>query len=412
MSRAALDETPAPAPARAPDPGEDEHAAHRGPPPYTFLLIAIAVVVVLNAYIGLRLVPGLPLAEAGRLSAIGLLCLSVVLIPAGVLARFIRRPWLARPLAWAGAVTMGWFSSLLVLTLLRDIALALGVLLLPRALRMQAGAWSAIAVVVLAVVATIAGFFSARRRPRVTEVAIPLADLPAALQGFAIAQISDLHVSATLRRSYVEWVVDTVNALAPDLIAVTGDLVDGSVGQLAAQVEPLGRLVSRHGTYFVTGNHEYYSGVDAWVAQLQRLGMHVLLNEHVVIEHGGAALILAGVTDTSAHQFDPARRSDPQAALRGAPVQVRPRVLLAHRPGSAPAAAAAGFDLQLSGHTHGGQFWPWNLWVRVQESLAVGLDRLGQLWVYTSRGTGYWGPPQRLGVPSEITRLRLVRAPG
>jgi hypothetical protein len=140
------------------------------------------------------------------------------------------------------------------------------------------------------------------------------------------------------------------------------------------------------------------------------LGLRVLMNEHVVIDHDGERLVLAGVSDWSAHHFIAAHRSDPRAALAGAPPDAALRVLLAHQPRSAPAAADAGFDLQLSGHTHGGQFWPWNLFVPLQQPFTAGLHRLQRLWVYTSRGTGYWGPPLRLGAPSEITRLRLVAA--
>ncbi len=135
------------------------------------------------------------------------------------------------------------------------------------------------------------------------------------------------------------------------------------------------------------------------------------MNEHVVLQHGGAALVLAGVTDYGAHHFDPAHRSDPQAAIAGAPADAGARVLLAHQPRSAEAAERAGFQLQLSGHTHGGQFMPWNLFVRLQQPFTAGLHRLRALWVYTSRGTGYWGPPTRLGAASEITHLRLVPAP-
>ena len=147
-----------------------------------------------------------------------------------------------------------------------------------------------------------------------------------------------------------------------------------------------------------------------WTALLRTLGLRVLLDEHVVLEHDGAQLVLAGVADFSARHFISAHRSDPRAAMAGAPRGAGLRVLLAHQPRSAEAAADAGFDVQLSGHTHGGQFWPWNLLVKLQQPFVAGLHRLRSLWVYTSRGTGYWGPPLRLGAPSEITRLRFVTA--
>jgi uncharacterized protein len=169
----------------------------------------------------------------------------------------------------------------------------------------------------------------------------------------------------------------------------------------------LSHLRSNHGSFFVTGNHEYYSGVLPWLAELRRLGITVLQNEHVVIERGNASLVLAGVPDYGAARFDASHRSNPQQAIAGAP-EAAVKVLLAHQPRSAAAAAEAGFDLQLSGHTHGGQFWPWNLFVKFQQPFTAGLHPLGRMWVYVSRGTGYWGPPKRFGAPSEITQLRLV----
>jgi predicted MPP superfamily phosphohydrolase len=235
-------------------------------------------------------------------------------------------------------------------------------------------------------------------------------DLPQALHGFSIAQISDVHVGPTIKRGFVERIVRRVNALNADMIAVTGDLVDGSVQQLSAHTAPLAGLTARHGAYFVTGNHEYYSGERAWTDEIRRLGMRVLKNEHVVLDHDGTSLVLAGVTDYSAHHFDPAQRSDPAAALRGAPADAGAKILLAHQPSSASAAAQAGFDVQISGHTHGGQFWPWNLFIHLFQPFTSGLHRLKNLWIYVSRGTGYWGPPNRFGVPSEITRIRLVPA--
>lgn len=379
--------------------------------PSRFILIASSLLVLLHAYIGLRLLPDLPIGTAGRVAGGLALLLSCLLMPLGLMVRSIERQPLADRLAWAGLLMMGGFSSLLVLTLLRDIVLGIAALLLPATDMPPVVRWSAIAVPLLAALATLIGLVNARRRARVVEVDVPLAGLPRALHGFIIVQISDIHVGPTIKRGYLDAIVDAVNGLEADMIAVTGDLVDGSVEQLAVHTAPLGRLSARHGAYFVTGNHEYYSGAAAWVAELQRLGLRVLENEHVVLQHGGAALVVAGVTDYSAHHFDPAQRSDPHAALEGAPPAAGPRILLAHQPRTAPAAEAAGFDLQLSGHTHGGQFWPWNLFVRLQQPYTAGLHRLNALWVYTSRGTGYWGPPKRFGAPSEITRLRLVSAP-
>jgi predicted MPP superfamily phosphohydrolase len=266
------------------------------------------------------------------------------------------------------------------------------------------------AVVVLAVIATAVGFAAARRRARIVNVDVPIPNLPEALHGFSIAQISDVHVGHSIRKEYVDAIVDAVNGLHPDLIAVTGDIVDGPVGELGRHTAPLGRLTARHGTFLVTGNHEYYAGAGPWIAEFRRLGLNVLLNEHAVLTHDGAPLVVAGVTDFSSHHFNPQQRSDPAVALAGAPSNAGARILLAHQPRSASAAATAGYDLQLSGHTHGGQFWPWNFFVRFQQPFTAGLHKLNQLWVYVSRGTGYWGPPNRFGAPSEITRLRLVPA--
>jgi predicted MPP superfamily phosphohydrolase len=305
------------------------------------------------------------------------------------------RAWADR-LAAVGLFMMGFFSSLFVFTLLRDLGLLVASLVLPTRQFEVALPVSAVLAAGLAVFATLVGLGNARRRARIVNVDIPLRDLPASLHGFSIAQISDVHVGPTIKR--------------PDLIAVTGDVVDGSVQELAPHTAPLARLKARHGAYLVTGNHEYYSGEPDWTEQFKRLGLRVLMNEHVVLTHKGARLVIAGVSDYSAHHFNPQQRSDPATALKNAPSDAAARILLAHQPRSASAAAAAGFDLQLSGHTHGGQFWPWNLFVRMQQPFTAGLHKLNQLWVYISRGTGYWGPPTRFGVPSEITFLRLVSA--
>ena len=349
---------------------------------------------------------------------------SALLLPMGFLGRRIASPTLASLLTWLGLLCMGLGSSLFVLALLREVAL----------LAMQGfeRIWpatlattdlasirfdTALLVPVLGLLVTLWGFSNARRTAAVVRVDVPIANLPDALQGFQIAQISDIHLGPTIKGPYLQRIVTRVNSLSADLVAITGDLVDGSVAELRDDVLPLVDLTSTHGSFFVTGNHEYYSGVHGWVDRLRGLGIRVLMNEHVVIHHHPdaqdpepATMVVAGVTDFGAHHFDKAQRSDPARAMNGAPVDAVFKLLLAHQPRSAPDALQAGFDLQLSGHTHGGQFWPWNHFVRWQQPFTAGLHRLQSLWVYTSRGTGYWGPPKRFGAPSEITLLRLVRA--
>ena len=373
-----------------------------------------AIVLLLHLYVGWRLVPALgSLLAAAALVLV--LVVTAVTLPFGLGARRAGTRRHAARLAWLGLVGMGLFSSLLVLTLARDVVLAaasLAALRWPAAFSMPAlAATSGLAVPVLAVAVTLWGYANARRTARVRRVGVAIAGLPKALEGFTIAQISDVHVGPTIRRPYVEAIVATVNGLDADLVAVTGDLVDGPVRELAEHVAPLAGLRSREGTFFVTGNHEYYSGAAPWVRELRRLGMTVLMNEHVVVRRGDAQVVVAGVTDFSAGHFDRAQASDPRAALAGSPPEAALKVLLAHQPRSAAAAEAAGFDLQLSGHTHGGQFWPWNFLVRLQQPFTAGLHRWRRMWVYTSRGTGYWGPPKRFGAPSEVTLLRLVSAP-
>ena len=374
----------------------------------------------LHGYVGLRLMPSL---TGGSLAAPALgvlLATSAWLLPLSLIGGKPRWAGARTALAWSGMLAMGLFSSLFVLTVLRDVLLLALASLVALVVRLpgvlapdwisqmtQATAW---AVLAAAATVTVLGAWNARRTAAVVQVEVPVTDLPEDMHGFTIAQISDIHVGPTIRGGYVQAIVDRVNGLEADMVAVTGDLVDGSVAELAGHVAPLAALRSRHGTFFVTGNHEYYSGAQAWITELRRLNVRVLLNEHVVLRHGGSDVVVAGVTDHSAHHFDIGHRSDPPASVQGAPLDAALRLLLAHQPRSATAALGLGFHLQLSGHTHGGQFWPWNLFVRLQQPFTAGLHRLQDLWIYTSRGTGYWGPPKRFGAPSEITCLRMVRA--
>jgi uncharacterized protein len=219
-------------------------------------------------------------------------------------------------------------------------------------------------------------------------------------------QISDLHLGPLLDRRFAAAVVAAANALAPDLVAVTGDLVDGSVERVGAEAAPLGELSARDGVFFVTGNHDYYSGVDAWVERVRALGIRVLRNERVTVGDGAAAFDLAGVEDHHAHLVSTRHREDVPGALAGRDA-ARPVVLLAHDPQTFPAAAALGVDLQLSGHTHGGQIWPFAFLVRLATPFVAGLHRRGGSQLYVSRGTGFWGPAMRVLAPAEITELVL-----
>ncbi|WP_091875300.1 metallophosphoesterase [Massilia yuzhufengensis] len=350
----------------------------------------------------MRLLPGLGMAPIA--AGVLLLALLTLLVLVGLMSASMRRRRWSEAFAWLGLLAMGFFSSLLVITVGRDLVLL--------ALRLAGASTpgfiggSALAVPLLALAVSALGFVNARRVARVVKVDVPIAGLPPALHGYAIAQLSDIHVGPTIRRPYLNAIVNRVNMLGADAIAITGDLVDGSVHRLAPHTEPLGRLAARDGVFFVTGNHEYYSGAEVWIAEVRRLGVTVLMNEHVIRRRAGATVMIAGVADYTAHHFHPAHKSDARAAAAGGAADVR--ILLAHQPRSAPDAAAAGFHLQLSGHTHGGQFFPWNLFVPLQQPFVAGLHRVRDMWIYISRGTGYWGPPKRFGAPSEITLVRLV----
>jgi predicted MPP superfamily phosphohydrolase len=244
------------------------------------------------------------------------------------------------------------------------------------------------------------------RRPAVKRVRVAIEGLPSELEGFRIAQLSDVHVSPTIKARFVETLVRRTNALGADAIAITGDLVDGHLDDLREQVLPLADLAAPEGVFYVTGNHEYYWRADEWTAELQRLGLTFLKNEHRLIRRGGANLVMAGVTDPAGRGT---HKPDADAALRDAP-SGGPRILLAHRPQAFDDAQRLGVHLQLSGHTHGGQFFPFNLLIRFFQPVVSGLHRRGATWLYVSRGTGYWGPPSRLGVGGEITLIELHAA--
>jgi len=249
------------------------------------------------------------------------------------------------------------------------------------------------------------GMISARGDHEIVTVEFKLSKLPRELDGFSIVQLSDLNIGMTIDREFVQRVVDRTNALVPDLIALTGDLVDGHVNSLRDDVAPLSELHAPHGIFAVTGNHEYYSGADAWIAELTRMGIRYLRNERVDIGNGGNRFELAGVDDYSAEHW-PGHGEDIGRAAAGRDLS-RAFVLLAHQPRQVRRAAAHGVDLQLSGHTHGGQIWPWHHTVMRQQGYLAERYQHEATQLYVTRGCGYWGPPVRLFAPLEITRIVL-----
>jgi uncharacterized protein len=251
--------------------------------------------------------------------------------------------------------------------------------------------------------ATGIGMAQALGPPNLKRVPIRLAKLPASMDGFRIALVSDIHLGPLLGRSHTERIVSMINAAEADLVAIVGDLVDGSVAELGPAAEPLQDLRARHGSFFVTGNHEYFSGYAQWIEEVRSFGVRVLRNERVDIQ----GLDLAGVNDATGGSYHDG--PDYAAALDGRD-RARPVVLLAHQPVQAKESSKHGVDLQLSGHTHGGQMVPLNLVVGLQQPVVAGLGRVNGTQVYVTRGAGFWGPPVRFGAPPDISLVTLHRS--
>jgi len=380
----------------------------------TRMMIALAVVSaiswLLHRYLWARLVRDAAWPQPWSSA----LAIAIFILAALMPLTFLAMRWLPRaanaPLAWLVYTWMGLAFYLFLLTVLTDagrgiVALVGGLpkdperrLVLARTLAGVVGAASAL--IGAGGVANVVRGFDLRR------VRVPLSKLPRSAAGYAIVQITDVHVGPTIGRDFVEAVVRETNALGPDMVVITGDLVDGTVDQLRTLVEPLRDLRARDGVFFVTGNHEYYSGADEWIAHLGTLGVRVLRNERVAVRE---AFDLAGVDDASAHRMLPHHGQDVARALDGRDMS-KPVVLLAHQPKALKHALAGQVDLQLSGHVHGGQMMPFNWLVRLDQPLVAGLHRVEDTWVYVSTGTGYWGPPMRVGTTAELTRIELVTA--
>ncbi len=379
-----------------------------------FLAVALSIAFGLHYYLWARLVrdPSLP-PPWHTLATLCIVALGL-LVPVGIaLSRFAPRP-LAAPVMWVVYSWLGLAFFLFVLFAPADLGRAMYGWFQRDA--MDPARRQTLARIVGAVVG-FSGFglagaalFAALRPVAVKRLGVRLEKLPDSMDGFTIVQLTDIHVGPTIGKAFIDDMVARTNALRPDLIAITGDLVDGSVAELAPLVESLRDLRATHGVFFVTGNHEYYSGVDPWLAHLRTLGIRVLRNERVAIggEGEGAGFDLAGVDDLHAHQFGNGHGMSFTRIVAGRDPS-RALVLLAHQPKAVADAAPHGVDFQLSGHTHGGQMYPFNYLVQLQQNYIAGMYRHRGAQLYVSCGTGYWGPPMRLAAPAEITHITLSR---
>jgi hypothetical protein len=319
-------------------------------------------------------------------------------------------------LHYAGYLSMGWVNFFVLSTVARDVLVHI-------LSRTGPSGWAEILesqgllIVTLVSLASMAvGICRAFFGPYVRQIEIAVDNLDPGLEGFRIGQISDLHIGPTIKARYVRRVVKAMNESRPDLVALTGDFVDGTVEELQADAGLLAGLHPAGKIYFIPGNHEYYSGAKAWMDYFRRLGFHVLENDFRTIEINGTRLVVAGLLDPAARMIDRQLGPDPEtvAAAVGHASDGKKefRLLLAHNPKIAARAAQSGFHLQLSGHTHAGQFFPWTLvtWL-VHKPHFAGLSKEGRMHVYVNAGTGTWGPPIRLGTKPEITIITL-RRPG
>lgn len=384
-----------------------------------FLLVVLSLVFGLHWLVWARLVRDVALPGAYTSAATVVVVALAASILAGILLRVVRAPRaVSSPVLWIGYTWLGVLFLLFVLLVPTEIVRAVWLALLPNDAPADPERRAFVARVLGGVVAAVgftsaaAAVWEARRAVSVKNVRVAIAKLPKELAGFTIVQLTDVHVGPTIGKEFIDSVVERVNALEPDVIAITGDLVDGSVADLGGYLVSLADLRAKHGKFFVTGNHEYYSGVEEWLELLGVLGVRVLRNERVTIEKHGAAIDIAGVDDASSGRSGVAgHKMDVASAVAGRDT-TRPLVLLAHQPKAIFEAAEHEVDLQISGHTHGGQIWPWGYLVKLDQPYVAGLHRHDgtATQVYVSHGTGYWGPPMRLAAAAEITRLELVPA--
>ena len=353
-------------------------------------LIAMTILALAHYYVWWRLVAKAELPTAWHvLGTLAIITFAPMFPLATMFLRRLPRAR-ARPIAYVAYTWFGFAVYLLLAAAAAHLAVALGGVN-PRT--------AALAGTLGAVVTVIYGLLNVARGPVVRRVEVKLAKLPAAAEGYKIVHLTDVHIGTILGDRFAEAVVAKVNALAPDVIVITGDLIDGRLEELRRHIDPLRKLSARDGVYACTGNHEYYWNPGPWLEHLRSLGIRVLRNQHVTLQ---GAIELAGVDDSTVSEDVPAAVAGVDPAL--------PVVLLAHHPRTIERAMRNGVDLQLSGHTHGGQLLPLGWLSRLFDPHVAGLASFGASQLYVSEGTGFWGPPMRVGTVCEIAQLTLVRS--
>ncbi len=372
-----------------------------------FLVVFSVMVTGVHLYIWQRLVysvtpPGLP-----RYIGTGI----IILLGLSAILSFILSRYLPlkrqEPLAYVAYTWMGMLVFITITLLAIDI-ISLALTYLAHINLGTYSYWPLLRAALSVLIATIScaiAMDEAVGEPQITKYDIHLPDLPNDFEGFTIAQLSDLHIAAVLNHKWLEKRVSETMALKPDMVAITGDLTDGMPHLIKNELLPLKDLKAPYGTFFVPGNHEYISDADGWLKFLPEVGLKVLFNEHIAISKGEAVIYLAGVDDLSAARYsghgpDLARAT---AGIPGSAIVIG----LAHQPNIADEAQNYGIDLLLTGHTHGGQLWPWTIFVKSVQKYFKGFYRVGHTQLLVSQGTGFWGPPMRMGSQSEILLITL-----
>ncbi len=379
------------------------------------LLYIVGVFIIYTSYKAIQLLPNTPFL------AITLTILLFALILGGTFGyrakpEIFNHSWY-RALAWSGSIAMAVWATFMIISIPVDF-----VHIFVSLFQNFSGSYaihpeklsSLVQAIYLSIFGVsvgfvIIGFFMVVIGPRIKEVEVGAQDLSPSLEGFKIAQISDLHIGTTIRTGYAEQVVERTNAATPDIIVLTGDIADAHAESIREHLKPLAKLKARYGVFYVTGNHEYYWEPVALIAQMRELGFQVLINENAVIKVGESNLMVAGVTDHAGEYMLVGHKPNMPKALTSSE-RIAFKILLAHQPGVYKEAEPLGVDLQFSGHTHAGQFFPFSIFIGLAHKYNRGLYRHGRIWIHVNPGTGYWGPADRLGVGAEISLIKLRRS--